>query len=303
MDLTPTGITAFVRVAELGSFTRAAHALGVTPSGIGKSITRLEDELGVRLLQRSTRKVSLTDDGALFLKHGRRVLEELDAARSTLSTRRGAASGLLRVSLPLTLGRQVVVPALPGFLARYPGLRVELSFSDRRVNLLEDGIDVAIRIGELQDSSLVARHVGEQQNITIGSPRQLAERRIQTIGDLATLPAVVFRMPSTGTPRPWRFRSGKRLIELRPTPLISLDDGEAIVSAIAAGLGVGQIPGYMATPALAAGEVIELLPNMREPVIPISAVYPSQRHLPSRTRAFIELCANLPELSGNRATR
>jgi LysR family transcriptional regulator, regulator for bpeEF and oprC len=300
MDLTPPGIAAFVRVAELGSFTRAAHALGVTPSGIGKSIARLEDELGVRLLQRSTRKVSLTDDGVVFLEHGRRVLEELDAARSSLSTRRGAALGHLRVSLPLTLGRQVVVPALPGFLARYPGLRVEISFSDRRVSLLEDGIDVAIRIGELRDSSLVAKRVGVQQNITIGCARQLAGRRIETIGDLTMLPAVVFRMPSTGTIRPWRFRSGKRAIELRPTPVISLDDGEAIVSAVAAGLGIGQIPSYMATAVIAAGEVIELLPSFREGPLPISAVYPSQRHLPARTRAFIELVASLPGLAAKR---
>jgi DNA-binding transcriptional LysR family regulator len=270
--------------------------LGVTPSGIGKNIQRLEDELGVRLLQRTTRKISLTDDGVLFLEHGRRVLEELDAARTTLSTRRSAATGQLRVSLPLTLGRRLIVPALPSFLARYPGLRVELSFSDRRINLLEDNIDVAIRIGELHDSSLVARRVGEQQNITIGSPRELGNRRIESIGDLATLPAVVFRLPSTNTVRPWRFRSGKRVLELRPTPHISLDDGEAIVSAIAAGLGVGQIPSYMATEAIAAGDVIELLPRMREPPIPISAVYPSQRHLPARTRAFIELVASLPGL-------
>jgi DNA-binding transcriptional LysR family regulator len=192
-----------------------------------------------------------------------------------------------------------VVPALPAFLARYPDLRTELTFSDRQVNLLEDGIDVALRIGELRDSSLVARRVGEQQNITIGSPRQLAGRSVESVGDLATLPAVVFRLPSTGTVRPWEFRSGKRNIELRPRPYLSLDDGEAIVRAVAAGLGVGQVPSYMATTALAAGEVVELLPRLRAPTLPISAIYPSQRHLPARTRAFIEFLAGLPELSAS----
>ncbi|HKU44529.1 MAG TPA: LysR family transcriptional regulator [Polyangiales bacterium] len=295
MEASP-GILAFVRTAELGSLTRAARALGVTPSGIGKSIARLENELGVRLLQRTTRRIRLTEDGALFFEHGRRVLDELEAARNVLSNRRGAASGRVRVSLPLTIGRRIVVPALPDILRKYPELRIEIGFSDRRVNLLEDGVDVAVRVGALTDSSLIAKRIGEQQVITIGSVQYLGARRIDSVNDLSPLHAIVFRLPSTGVIRPWRFRATRRAAQLSPTPYLAFDDGEAIVAAVAAGLGVAQVPSYMADMALASGEVVELLPKQRPPLDPIHAVYPSQRNLPARMRVFVEFLASLPAL-------
>lgn len=292
MELAP-GIIAFVRTAELGSLTRAARVLGVTPSAIGKSIARLEDELGVRLLQRTTRRVRLTDDGALFFEHGRRVLYELDNAHDALSNRRGVASGRLRVSLPLTIGRTLVVPALAPFLLEYPEIRIEMAFSDRRVNLVEEGIDVALRIGELNDSSLIARRVGTQQVITIAAPQFMKGRRVETPNDLTPLSAVVFRLPSTGAIRPWRFARARRPVQLQPTPYLCFDDGEAMVEAVKVGLGVAQVPSYMAAAALASGALVELLPKQRPPPDPIHAVYPSQRNLPGRTRVFIDFLAQL----------
>lgn len=302
MDVS-SGIPAFVRAAELGSFTRAARVLGVTPSGIGKSIARLESELGVRLLQRTTRRISLTDDGALFFEHGRRILEELETARNLMSNRRDVPLGRLRVSLPTTLAKRVVVPALGQFLARYPELRTELFLSDRRVNLVEDAFDVALRVGALRDSSLVARRIGAQQLVTIGAPAYLGERRVETIGDLSPLRAIVFRLPSTSTFKPWAFRSEGRLLEIHPAPYVALDDGEAIVGAVSAGLGVAQVPTYMAIDELARGAVVELLPAQRPPADPLSAVYPSQRNVPARTRAFIEFLAGLPWLDANAQLR
>lgn len=296
MELSP-GILAFVRTAELGSLTRAARALGVTPSGVGKSIARLEDDLGVRLLQRTTRRIALTDDGALFFEHGRRVLEELEGARNMLSNRRGAASGRLRVSLPLTIGRRIVVPALADLLPKYPELRVEVAFSDRRVNLIEDGIDVAVRIGELHDSSLIAKRIGAQQVVTIVSPRYLRGRRVESMNDLSPLHAIVFRMPTTGAIRPWRFRAARRAAQWHPTPYLAFDDGEAIVAAVVVGLGVAQVPSYMAEGAIASGDVLELLPRERPAADPIHAVYPSQRNLPARVRVFVEFLAALPGLT------
>ena len=290
-----TGILAFVRTAESRSFAQAARLLDVTPSGVSKSVARLEAQLGLRLLHRTTRQVSLTDDGAVFFEHCRRLLDDFDAARSLMSDRAAAPSGRLRVSVPSTLGKLFVVPRLPQFLAARPDVTLELDLSDRQVALVDERVDVAVRIGTLVDSSLVARPLWTQQVVTIASPGYLQDSAaLATLGDLARHRCLSFRWPTNGRERPWMFRCDGRAVQLRPRVHMMLDEGEAMVVAVRAGLGVAQVPDYMAADAIGRGEAVEVLAGIRPPPTPINAVYASQRNLPARTRAFVDWLATLP---------
>jgi len=290
-------ILAFVRAAELRSFTLASKAIGITPSGVGKSIARLESSLGVRLLHRTTRRIGLTDEGAIFFEQCRHILDELESAVVQTSDRGVAPRGRLRVSLPLTIGKRVIIPRLMRFLAKHPNVELDVGFSDRHVNLVEEGIDVAIRIGRLADSSLVARPVGQQQIVTIAAADYLAEDAVMSLGDLALRRCLSFRLPSSGRERAWTFRLDGRTVEWRPRSFLTLDDGEALVSAARAGLGVTQVPSYMADDALASGELVEVLPQLRPHPEPIHAVFASRHNLPARTRAFVDFVASLEGLS------
>ena len=289
-------VLVFVRAAELGSFTRAAGPLGMTSSGVGKAVARLEADLGVRLLHRTTRRVALTDDGALFFEQCRRVLEDLEAARNEVSSRSAVLLGRLRVSLPMTIGRRVVIPALPRFVEQHPGVILDLRLTDRRVSLVEEGVDVALRVGALADSSLVARPIGRQRLLTLAAPGYLAGRSIDTLGDLALHRCLSFRMPTSGREKPWLFRAQQRTMEWSPRSFMVVDDGEALVAAAAAGLGVCQVPEYMMTTELQSGTLVEVLGPLAPPPEPIHAVYSSQRNLPARTRAFIDFLARLAGL-------
>jgi DNA-binding transcriptional LysR family regulator len=286
-------ILAFVKAAELRSFTHASRALGITASGVGKSIARLETSLGVRLLHRTTRRVGLTDEGALFFEQCRRILDELESARGLMSNRGAAPRGRLRVSIPITIGKRIIIPELPRFLADHPDVELDLSLSDRHVNLVEDGIDVAVRIGSLADSSLVARPLGQQQVVTIASAAYLAADGVASLGDLALRRCFSFRLPSTGRERAWTFRLEGRAVDWRPRSLLTLDDSEALVAAARAGLGVTQVPSYMADDALASGELVEVLPHLRPRPDPIHAVFASRHNMPARTRAFVEFVTSL----------
>jgi len=296
-------IAAFVKAAELRSFTHAARALGITPSGVGKSIARLESSLGVRLLHRTTRRIGLTDDGAVFFEQCRRILDELESARGLMSNRVAAPRGRLRVSVPITLGKRIIIPGLTRFLEDHPDVEIDVSLSDRRVNLVEDGIDVAIRIGSLADSSLVARPIGQQQIVTIAAATYLAAGDIASLGDLALRRCLSFRMPSSGRERAWTFRLDGRPVEWRPRSFLTLDDGEALVAAARAGLGVTQVPSYMADAALASGELVEILPHLRPRPVAINAVYVSRHNIPARTRAFVDFVTSLDGLSSRRRGR
>ena len=286
-------ILAFVKAAELRSFTQASRALGITPSGIGKSIARLEASLGVRLLHRTTRRIGLTDDGAVFFEQCRKILDDLEAARRLMSNRGATPRGRLRVSIPITIGKRFVIPELTRFVAAHPDVELDVSLSDRRVNLVEDGVDVAIRIGHLADSSLVAKPIGQQQVVTIASTAYLAAGGIASLGDLALRRCFSFRLPSTGRQRAWTFRLDERAVEWRPRSFLTLDDSEALVAAARAGLGVTQVPSYMAYDALASGELVEVLPHLRPRPDPIHAVFASRHNMPARTRAFVDFVTSL----------
>ncbi len=282
-------VLAFTTAARNGSFARAGRELAQTPSTIAKAIARLESQLGVKLFHRTTRQVSLTADGQQLFEQCQRILEEVEALRSSAAGARGEPSGVLRVEMPVTWGKRVVMPVLAKLLERYPRLRIEARLSDQYSDVIREGLDAVVRVGVLNDSRLVARQVSQQSLLLCASPEYLARHgQPRNPYDLEQHQCMVFRMPSTGRDRPYQFRVDGVGLDLQPQARLRLGDGEALVEAAAAGLGLAQVPEVMLTDALAAGRVVEVLADFRPPPMPISVVYPSTRMVPPRVRVFIE---------------
>jgi DNA-binding transcriptional LysR family regulator len=281
---------AFAETAKRGSFAAAARELGLSASAVAKAVARLEDHLGLRLCHRTTRQVALTSDGHELYERCRRIVDEIEALRDDAAGARAEPSGTLRLSVPLTLGRAVVVPAVAALARRHPKLGVDIALSDRYVDLVKEGLDAALRIGHLPDSSLVAQRVGEQSLVVCGAPGYLAARGTpRTPADLDGHACLAFRVPSTGRLRPWQFHGDGREWTFVPPASVAMDDGEALVVAAAEGLGLLQVPEYMAAAELRSGRLVEVLARYRSPPLPIAVVYPSTRRVTPRLRALIEL--------------
>ncbi|MBL8384856.1 MAG: LysR family transcriptional regulator [Burkholderiales bacterium] len=289
------GVASFLAFAETvkrGSFAAAARELGLSPSAVAKGVARLEADLGLRLLHRTTRQVRLTGEGSALYQRCARIVEDIDALREEAEGSRGAPRGQLRVNMPLTYGRRVVLPRLVALQARHPELTLELSFSDRQVDLIREGLDAVVRIGRLADSSLVARRIGTQQLQILASPDYL--RRHGAPRDPEALSGhrcIVFRLPTTGRVRAWELRQGRRAITLTPPAPVVVDDGEALVAAARMGAGLVQAPDNLAHDAVAAGALVEVLAGFRPAPMPISLVYPAARHVTPRLRALIDALA------------
>ena len=280
---------AFAESARHGNFAAAARELGLSASAVAKSVARLEDDLGLRLFHRTTRRVTLTSEGQDLYVRCLRVIDEIEAMRGEAESARGEPSGTLRLDAPLTLGRLLVVPVLAQLVRRHPRLALEVSFSDRQVDVIEEGLDAVIRIGQLPDSTLVAWPIGHQVLVVCASPAYLAANGAPaTPADLSGHTCLAFRLPSTGRPRPWQFRLGDRKEERMPESAIVMNDGEALVAATVQGMGLVQAPHYMVADELATGRVVEVLERFRPEPLPISLVYPSHRRVPPRVRALID---------------
>jgi DNA-binding transcriptional LysR family regulator len=292
------GIAAFVQAAEAGSFALAAERLHLTRSAVGRKIARLEERLGVRLFHRTTRRQSLTEAGRAYYERCVRALAELDAADAALDAGRRAPAGRLRVSVPVLFGRHCAAPVLRKLAQRHPGLRVEVAFSDRVVDLVEEGFDLAVRIGELADSaSLAARRLGAQRMGICAAPAYLAARgRPATADELAGHDAIVYAR--AGEPAPWRLRERDgRLRELRLDGRLRYDDLQAIVDAAVAGAGLAWLPCWLMMPHVRAGELALVMDSERVLATDIHAVWPQSRYLASKTRAAIDaLAAEIPPL-------
>jgi len=288
-------LLAFAESARERSFAVAARKLGLSPSAVAKSVARLEAELGLRLFNRTTRQVSPTSDGHALYERCRRVVEDIEALRIEAEGMRGRPSGTLRIDMPVTIGKTTLLPRLAELRRLHPGLGFDLSFSDRYVDVVKEGFDAVVRIGRLSDSSLVARRIGAQEMVVIGSPQYLEERGTpQAPADLKTHDCIVFRNPTSGRRRPWQFKVGRRAIEIEPESRLQMNDGEAIVAAVAAGMGLAQVPDYMAGAALRNGQVVELLARWRPAPLPISLVFASSRLLTPRLRVLIDALAETP---------
>ncbi len=285
-------LTIFVKVGERLSFVRAAHELGMGQSGVSNAIARLEDQLDVRLVARTTRKVTLTEDGAALLDRGRRILADLDEAERVLTQARLVPTGRLRLDLPIVFGRLKIIPLLGSFQERYPELQLEVSLTDRYTDLVEEGIDVAVRVGALQDSTLVARRLTTSQLCVYGAPAYLARRgRPRAPGDLAQHVCLPYVIRDTRVARDWHFRRGGMDATVTPNAALSFNDGSAIIAAACAGLGLIQMNDYTADAAVAAGELEPLLQEFNPDATPISLVYSPTRHLSPKVRAMADFLA------------
>jgi len=280
---------AFAETAKHGGFAAAAREQGVAPSTLAKAVARLEATLGVKLFHRTTRQVRLTPDGERLYQRCQRVLAEVEDLQAEASGTCASPSGTLRIDAPAFYGKRFVTPLLAGLRQRHPQLQIDLRLSDAYVDLVREGVDLALRIGRLRDSTLVARRVDKQQLLLCASPAYLEARGTpRRIEDLAGHDAVVFRLPTSGRDRPWQLRQRGSPLEWVPRAQVRIDDGEGLVEALKLSMGLCQLPDMMVQGELERGELVELLPSCRPEPMPIHIVYPSGRLLPERVRVAIE---------------
>jgi DNA-binding transcriptional LysR family regulator len=280
---------AFVAVAEVRGFAAAARKLGISPPVVTRLVAALEEELEIRLLQRTTRSVALTDAGARYLERARRILGDLDEAERAARAERAVPAGRFVVTAPEVFGRREVAPLMSDFLARYPEVRGELVLADRVVDLVEEGVDVAVRIGVLRDSSLRARAVGATRRVVVGSPAYLARRRPRGPADLAAH-ALVHHSGMAAQPE-WRFRKGSREVRVPIAPRLVTNSAEAAIGHAERGGGLAMVLGYQVRELVRAGRLEIVLARYEPPPLPIQVVYPGARLPAANLRAFIELAA------------
>ncbi|MBR1224725.1 MULTISPECIES: LysR family transcriptional regulator [unclassified Bradyrhizobium] len=279
---------AFVTVADLQGFAPAARKLGLSPSGVTRLIAALEDRLGARLLQRTTRSLTLTDTGARYLERARQILSDVEEAESAAEGERTRPGGRLAVSAPNGFGRLHVSPVMTAYLKRYPDVSADLRLSDRMINLVEEGVDLAVRIGHLPDSTLVARHVGEMRRIVVASKDYLKRRgEPKTPEAIATHDTIHFGA-MTAAPD-WRFAAEGREIRVSSTPRFTSNSADAAIQYAEAGGGLTRVLAYQAADSLKAGRLRIVLAEFEQPALPIHIVYPTSRLLSAKVRTFIDL--------------
>jgi LysR family transcriptional regulator for bpeEF and oprC len=293
----------FVRIVEAGSFTRASDSSGLPPPTVSKMMQTLEHHLGCKLLNRTTRKVSLTEDGHAYYLRCVAVLNEIDDMEASLSSAKVAPKGRLKVNLPTAMAKRIVIPALPDFAAQYPEIHVELGLTDRQVDVVGEGVDCVVRVGALEDSGLVAKRIGSMTTCTCASPGYLAQHGIPImIADLDQHEGVNYISNETGRTRMWDFLvdGEAKLIQMRGS--VSVNDADAYVVCALAGLGLAKTSMYLVEPYLANGSLQTVLQRFNAKPRPISVLYTPNRHLPKKLKLFIDwleaLYARNPVLQG-----
>ncbi|HEY5956515.1 MAG TPA: LysR family transcriptional regulator [Polyangiaceae bacterium] len=280
-------IGVFVRVVETSSFTRAAKVLGITASGVSRVVSRLEARLGVRLLDRTTRSLGLTADGAAYYERCSRVLRDLEAANVEIARSSGAPRGRLRVDVATTLGRHVVGPAIPDFLAAFPELSVDLSARDHIIDPIAEGIDVVVRMAELRESELIHKRVGAMRLVVVASPEYLKTKGVpQDPSELRSHATLGF-LPSPAT-LPWRFRTAGRDYELSLAGRLHTNSPDAIVAAATAGLGVAQLVEWHFRETIARGALVVILREHEPPALPVHALFVKEKASLPKVRAFLD---------------
>lgn len=290
------GIAEFVAVARLGSFTAAAQELGVTKSAVGRAVSRLEARLGAKLLHRTTRRLTLTGDGQAWLEHCMTALAELDNGENAIRLAHDAPSGRVRVDLPSAFGRLFVMPRLIELAARYPALMLAVSFTDRRTDLIAEGIDLAVRIGHLDDTpDLVARSVGVQQLVICGSPHYVEARGAPvSCADLAGHDCLVgWRHAHHAA---WLLKQPDGSLAAQFVPVKhEIRDFGMLLSATRAGLGLAQLPMWLVAEDIRRGDLVTVLEGMSGGEMPVNLLWPRTPALPARIRVIVdELLRNLP---------
>jgi len=289
-----SAISTFVRVVEAKSFAAAAAQLEMTPSGVSRAVARLETQLGARLLFRSTRSLRLTDDGALFFARCKEILSDLTEATEALGHARSHPVGRLRVAAHSAIGRAALIPNLAEFEMRYPDIRLDLAMCDYHFDLNEEGYDCAIRMGELEDSNLIARKLGYFNNVLCAAPAYLRKHGApHNIDDLKQHRCINYVFPSTGKPYQWQFDTPSGRVDLDIEAHMLINDAESVIQAAVAGLGIIQIPHCLAASALAKGQLEIVMTETISTGSPLWIVYPQKRHLSARVQAFIEWVSEL----------
>jgi len=279
----------FTRVVDCASFTRAAETLGLPRSSVSAAVQELERRLGARLLHRTTRKVAPTHDGAQFYERALRLVADMEDAEGLFRPGAEPPAGRLRVDVPGRIGRLVLAPALPAFLERHPQIDIDLGVSDRMVNLVEEAVDCAVRVGAVTQPGLVARTIGPLALINVASPAYLARAGVPlTPADLPAHQAVGYAAAGQARPEDWEWIEHGAAHSLALPARVIVNNAEAYIACCQAGLGLIQIPAYDVRALLAAGELVEVLPEFRAAPLPMTLLYPHRQQLSRRLKAFTD---------------
>jgi DNA-binding transcriptional LysR family regulator len=283
-------LTIFVAIVEAGSLVSAARRLRRSPPAITRALSSLEDRIGLRLVDRTTRRLAPTEAGSALAERARAWLADYE--EMLVGASQAPIRGVLRITAPVQFGRRHVAPIVSAFLNQYPDIRVELSLNDRNLDLIEEGLDLAVRIGPLADSSLIARQVGSVRRVVVASPAYLARRGVpRTPADLATHDTI-FGM-ALSPAREWRFGPPRRGSVVRLSPRLLVDDVEAQVQAAEAGRGIARVLSYQVSDELAAGSLVRLLQDFEPEPLPVQLVTLSRSHMAPKVRAFLDSAAKI----------
>ncbi len=280
----------FVKVAQLGSFSAAASQLGMAKSTVSKNVVALEERLGVRLINRTTRRLSLTEVGQAYRDCCLKIVQEIEEAELSAVGLNAEPRGILKVSAPMTFGARYLSPLVPKFIARWPKIAVDLSLSDRVVDILDEGFDMALRIADLEDSSLIARRLAASRLITVASPDYLRQRGSpdqpeQLVGHNCLTYAY------GRTPGLWRYERGGEPVIIRVEGNFHVNNGDALAAAAIEGLGIAMLPSFIIVDEVRSGRLKPLLDDFDAGTTPISVVYPHNRHVSAKLRSFVDFLA------------
>ncbi|NJR70910.1 MAG: LysR family transcriptional regulator [Synechococcales cyanobacterium CRU_2_2] len=282
-------IALFIEAARWSSFSVAARQLGLSPSSVSKAIQRLESELDTRLFERTTRKIRLTQDGAVFFNRCTKILAELEAAELELSQARSRPQGLLRIDLNISLGQRHIVPALAIFLQTYPDIQIDISLSDRTVDLIESGIDAVVRIGGMSDSRLMMRPLATTKFVICAAPAYLDRHGTpKTPEDLSKHNCLNFIYPQTRKQFDWIFQRNGKVFRLPVRGNFAIDHPDAHLSAAIAGIGIVQELSFIVGPAIAQGQLVAMLQDYIAPGEIISVIYPQKQYVSGKVQVFLD---------------
>jgi LysR family transcriptional regulator, regulator for bpeEF and oprC len=288
------GIIVFLSVVETRNFTETARGLGVSTSAVSAAVQRLEEKLAVRLLNRTTRRVSPTPEGLEFYQRCKQITADLEQAETTIGRSSRLPSGRLRIGMPSALGRMWVIPHLVEFTQKFPSISLEIVIGDFLTAADREGLDAAIQVGELPSSRLMVRKLAEVDYLLCAAPRYLARRgRPKSVTDLKEHACLCYRRPRNGHVRQWRFTRGSTVETIDPDSGMVFNSGEALISAAVAGLGLVQVAEYYAQPDLASGALVQILPELKSRAYDISVVFQQRKSISPRLRVFVDFLVEM----------